>query len=57
MYRPEYVCIKIANIPQEFVDKYNLHDFAKDAWTYFKITKGVHGLPQSGILANTQLHG
>ena len=57
MYRPEYVCIKITDIPQEFVDEYNLHKFSKDGWTYFEITKGVYCLPQAGILANTQLHG
>ena len=57
MDSPEYIRIKIDDIPQEYVDEYNLHDFTKDGWTYFKITKGVYGLPQSGILDNTQLHG
>ena len=57
MDRPEYGNIKIANIPQEFVDEYNLHELSKDGWTYFEITKGVYGLPQAGILSNTQLCG
>ena len=30
MDRPEYVRVKIANIPQGFFDKYNLHEFSKD---------------------------
>ena len=47
MDSPEYIRIKIDDIPQEYVDEYNLHDFTKDGWTYFKITKCVYGLPQS----------
>ena len=45
MESPEYIHIKIDDILQEYVDEYNLNDFAKDGWTYFKITKGVYGLP------------
>lgn len=55
MDRPEYIRIKISDIPQEFVDKYNLHKFAKDGWVYFEITKGVYGPPQAGIFSNTPL--
>ena len=57
MDRSEYVQINISEISQEFVDEYNLHELAKDGLTYFEITKGVYGLPQSGILYNTQLPG
>ena len=45
MESPEYIHIKIDDILQEYVDEYNLNDFAKDGWTYFKIIKGVYGLP------------
>ena len=24
LYQPEYLCIKLADIPQDFIDKYNL---------------------------------
>ena len=53
--RPEYVRIKISDIPQEFIDEYNLTAFEKDGWVYFEIRKGVYGLPQAGRLANDQL--
>jgi hypothetical protein len=29
--RPEYVCIKLADIPQEFIDKYKLNKLAHDS--------------------------
>lgn len=53
--RPEYVRIKIDDIPQEFIDEYNLHTFVRDGWVYFEINRGVYGLPQSGKLANDLL--
>ena len=52
---PEYVCIKLADIPQEFIDEYNLPEYAHDGWVYFEITKGVYGLKQAGKLANNLL--
>ena len=53
--RPEYVKIKITDIPKEFIEEYNLHEYTRDVWVYFKIVKGVPGLPQSGKLANDHL--
>ena len=53
--RPEYVRIKIEDIPSEFIIEYNLHDFTHNGWIYFEITKGVYGLKQSGKLANDLL--
>ena len=50
--RPEYVCIKISDIPQNFIDEYDLLDSVWYGWVYFEINHGVYGLPQSGILAN-----
>ena len=49
--RPEYVCIKLSDIPQYFIKEYELLDSAQDGWVYFEINRGVYGLPQSGILA------
>ncbi len=41
---PEYVRIKLTDIPTEFIDEYNLHAFAHNGWIYFKITKAIYGL-------------
>ena len=43
--RPEYVRIKFSDIPQDFVDEYNLLAFVRDGWVYFQINRGVYGLP------------
>jgi hypothetical protein len=53
--RPEYVCIKLADIPQEFINKYKLNKIARDSWIYFKMRRGMYCLPQTGILANKLL--
>ncbi len=53
--RPEFVRIRLDDIPQEFIEEYNLTHHVKDGWVYFKIVRGVYGLPQSGILANQLL--
>ena len=51
----EYVKIKLTNIPQELIDKYNLHYYVHKGWVYFKIRNGIYGLPQSGSLSNNLL--
>ena len=53
--RPEFVRIKLADIPDEFIQEYDLTTYAHDGWIYFKITKGVYGLKQAGKLANDLL--
>ncbi len=55
MPKPEYICIKILDIPQEFIDEYRLTGLDRDGWIYFKIHQGCYGLPQAGILANNLL--
>eukprot|EP00804_Cyclotella_cryptica_P026697 CCRYP_007931-RG/>CCRYP_007931-RG protein AED:0.31 eAED:0.31 QI:0/-1/0/1/-1/1/1/0/442 len=52
---PEYVRIRIDDIPQEFIAEYDLTHHMRDGWVYFQIVKGIYGLPQSGILANKLL--
>jgi hypothetical protein len=52
---PEYICIKPSDIPQEFIDKYNLNNFVRDSWIYFEKRHGMYGLLQAGILANNLL--
>ncbi len=53
--RPEYVHIKLSDIPQEFIDEYDLLQHVHNGWVYFEITKSCYGLPQSGKLSNDQL--
>jgi hypothetical protein len=53
--RPEYVRIKLTDIPAEFITEYDLHAFVHDGWIYFEITKAVYGLKQAGKLANDLL--
>ena len=56
MEDPEYVHIKITDIPEEFILEYGLA--GKDdinGWIYFEICRGCYGLPQAGILANNLL--
>ena len=53
--RPEYVCIKISDIPEEFITQYNLTIYTHGGWVYFEINKGVYGLKQAGRLANDLL--
>jgi hypothetical protein len=56
MEDPEYVRIKITDIPEEFILEYGLA--RKDdinGWIYFEICRGCYGLPQAGILANNLL--
>ena len=52
---PEYVNIKLTDIPQEFIEEYNLHENVYEGWVYFEICNGVYGLPQPGSLANNLL--
>eukprot|EP00804_Cyclotella_cryptica_P025804 CCRYP_002689-RA/>CCRYP_002689-RA protein AED:0.52 eAED:0.52 QI:0/0/0/1/1/1/2/0/298 len=52
---PEYIRIRIDDVPQEFISEYNLTHHVRDGWVYFQIIKGVYGLPQSDILANKLL--
>ncbi len=52
---PEYVQIKITDIPEEFIGEYNLAGRGRDGWIYFEICQGCDGLPQASILANDLL--
>ena len=48
--------MKMKDLPQEFVDMYNLIKIVEDNGNvYTKIQKGMCGLPQAGILAQQQL--
>ena len=45
MDRPEYVRIKVKDIPREFMDEYNLEQQAHNGWVYFEIVRACYGLP------------
>ena len=54
--RPEYIRMKLADIPQEVIDEYNLQDKATpDGSIHIVANKGMYGLPQAGLLANELL--
>ena len=56
MQRYEYVRIKLADIPDEIVQQYNLRDKAdSDGNVFIEVRKGMYGLPQAGILAQKLL--
>ena len=52
---PTLFKIKLIDIPQEFVDGYDLTKYTQNWWIYFEIRKGVYGLPQSGRLSSDQI--
>ncbi len=55
---PEYVCVKITDIPEEFILEYWLAGTEDhNGWIYFEIRHGYYGSPQAGILANNLLCG
>ena len=55
MKNPEYVRVKLEDIPQEFIHEYNILENERHGWVYFEIFRGCYGLPQSGKLANNLL--
>ena len=55
MDRSEYVSIKLSDIPQEFIDEYDLSEADQHGWIYFEILHGCYSLPQSGRLSNNLL--
>ena len=55
MPNPEYVHIKITDVPAKFIEEYKLAGRDHNGWIYFEIFRGCYGLPQAGILANDLL--
>ena len=54
MYK--YMSLKIAELPQDFIDKYKLqNNEIKDGYVYLEIRKGMYGLTQAGILVQKLL--
>ena len=56
MARYKYMRLKIADLPQDFIDEYKLHNKTTKNWyVYLEICKGMYGLPQAFILAQKLL--
>ena len=56
MERPDHMRMKMKDLPQEFLDMYDLTKLVgDDGNVYIKIQKGMYGLPQAGILVQQQL--
>jgi hypothetical protein len=54
--RPEYIWIKIKDIPEEIIEEYHLREKVIEAGhVYIEANKGMHGIPQAGLIANQQL--
>jgi hypothetical protein len=54
--RPEFIRIKLSDIPDEIIKEYNLQELVtEDGSIYIQANKGMYGLPQSGLLANELL--
>ena len=54
--RKECIRLNLADIPQEVITEYKLKDIStKDDSGYLEVNKGVHGLPQAGLLAQELL--
>jgi hypothetical protein len=53
---PEFVKIKINDIPEEIINKYKLcGKVTPNGFVYIIATKGMYGLPQAGLIANKLL--
>ena len=48
MDQSKYVRINFLDIPQEFIEEYDLSKAAQNVWIYFKTLCRCYGLPQSG---------
>ena len=55
MDRSKYFRIKFSDIPQEFIEEYDVSKAAQNGWIYFEILRGCYGLSQSGRLENDLL--
>ena len=55
MTRPEFMMLPINIIPLPIQQQYNLLKLQHNNKVYCRITKGMYGLPQAGLLANNQL--
>ena len=56
MERFEYMRLKLSDLPEDFVERYNLEPKSdKNGQVYIKICRGMYGLPQAGLLVQQLL--
>ena len=55
IWQPEYIRIKLSDIPDKIIKEYKLQAKTENGCVYVEVNKGMHGLPQSGLLANNLL--
>ena len=56
LLRPEYIRVKLMDLPDEIITEYKLKDLATaKGQVYLNVVKGMYGLPQAGLLANELL--
>jgi hypothetical protein len=54
--RPEYLHLKLSDIPKEIITEYRLDLLAEpDGTIYVLVRLSMYGLPQAGLLANVLL--
>eukprot|EP00804_Cyclotella_cryptica_P021211 CCRYP_001507-RA/>CCRYP_001507-RA protein AED:0.26 eAED:0.26 QI:0/0/0/1/0/0/2/0/218 len=54
--QPEYLCLKLSDIPTKIITEYCLNLLAEpDGTIYVLMRLGMYGLPQAGLLANELL--
>jgi hypothetical protein len=56
MDRPEFMKLKLVDIPDNIVEQYDLKDkVTKEGYVYVQISHGMYGLPQAGMIAQQLL--
>jgi hypothetical protein len=54
--RPGFGRVKMSDNPEEVITEYELHKNATaDRWVYFRVIRGMYGLPQSGANSHDEL--
>lgn len=54
--RPEFGRVKLSDIPEEIIKEYELEKYATaDGWVYFRVIRGMYGLPQAGANSHDEL--
>jgi hypothetical protein len=53
LIRPEYIHIKLSDLPDEIMTQYKLKDkTTTKGMVFIAVTRGMYGFPQAGLLAN-----
>jgi hypothetical protein len=54
--RPEYIRIRLSEVPEEIIREYNLRNKVNTkGMIHMKVVRGMYRLPQAGLLANELL--